>query len=121
MRLSPLLARNLNRPSRAVSLGAFFFRVAQQQCQGAQPGGSALPFTHDHRADRRNPVITGWHGYNPETEFHKSDLNPEHVSQPPALLSKFNSYVKSTRIRVRAVARFSPLAPRRRGKSFPKV
>jgi len=46
-----------------------------------------------------NPVIKGWHGYDPETEKHQSDLDPEHVNMTPAQAIRFNKYVASTRIR----------------------
>jgi len=49
--------------------------------------------------DIMNPIIKGWHGYDPETEFHKSDLNPENVNMTPSQAERFNSYVVSTRIR----------------------
>jgi len=45
------------------------------------------------------PIIKGWHGFDPATEKHKTDLNPEHVIQTDAQLAKFNHYVASTRIR----------------------
>jgi len=45
------------------------------------------------------PVIKGWHNYDPETQNHVSDLNPENVNMTPEQLELFNKYVVSTRIR----------------------
>merc|ERR1711865_1008843 len=45
------------------------------------------------------PVIKGWHNYDPETQTHPTDLNPDNVNQTAEQLEKFNKYVASTRIR----------------------
>ena len=45
------------------------------------------------------PIIEGWHKYNPTTSTQPTDLDPEHITQTPEQLAKFNQYVKSTRIR----------------------
>merc|ERR1711865_503364 len=45
------------------------------------------------------PVIKGWHKYDPETQTHPTDLNPDNVNQTAEQLEKFNQYVASTRIR----------------------
>ena len=50
-------------------------------------------------ADLYNPVIKGWHGYDPESGTHPTDLDFDKVKFPAADLAKFNKYVKSTRIR----------------------
>jgi creatine kinase len=49
--------------------------------------------------DLYNPIIKGWHKYDPETQKHVSDLNPENVQMDDATAELFNKYVKSTRIR----------------------
>lgn len=55
-----------------------------------------------------NPVIKGWHGFDPETDKHVSDLDPEHVEMSAETLERFNKYVASTRIRAaRNVSGFS--------------
>merc|ERR1711871_1694712 len=46
-----------------------------------------------------NPIIKGWHGYDPEVEFHKVDLNPDNLKFSQQQLALFNKYVASTRIR----------------------
>ena len=45
------------------------------------------------------PVIRGWHNFDPETQFHKSDLNPENLKFTEEQVKLFNEYVVSTRIR----------------------
>lgn len=45
------------------------------------------------------PVIKGWHGYDPETQNHVSDLNPENLVMDEEKVALFNKYVASTRIR----------------------
>jgi len=55
-----------------------------------------------------NPIIKGWHGYDPEVEFHKVDLNADNLKFSPQQLALFNKYVASTRIRAaRNVSGFS--------------
>jgi creatine kinase len=54
------------------------------------------------------PVIKGWHGFDPEVENHKSDLDPSHLTFGDDLSTKFDQYVVSTRIRAaRNVSGFS--------------
>jgi creatine kinase len=45
------------------------------------------------------PVIKGWHGYDPVTDTHKSDLDPSHVAFTAEQARVFDKYVLSTRIR----------------------
>lgn len=45
------------------------------------------------------PVIKGWHGFDPATQLHKSNLNPEELVQTDAQTEMFNTYVVSTRVR----------------------
>lgn len=45
------------------------------------------------------PVINGWHNYDPATQVHKSDLNPDNVDMSEEQVALFNKYVKSTRVR----------------------
>jgi creatine kinase len=49
--------------------------------------------------DLMNPVIKGWHGYDPETQKHVSDLNPDNLKMDEKTVELFNKYVASTRIR----------------------
>mmetsp|Transcript_33646 Transcript_33646/g.78532 ORF Transcript_33646/g.78532 Transcript_33646/m.78532 type:complete len:477 (-) Transcript_33646:115-1545(-) len=54
------------------------------------------------------PVVKGWHGFDPATQTHKSDLDPTKLTFPEDIASKFGTYVKSTRIRAaRNIAGFS--------------
>jgi creatine kinase len=45
------------------------------------------------------PVIKGWHNFDPETQNHRSDLDPEQLRMTDAQVEMFNEYVVSTRIR----------------------
>jgi len=45
------------------------------------------------------PVINGWHGYDPATQKHESDLNPDNLKMDADAVALFNKYVASTRIR----------------------
>ena len=45
------------------------------------------------------PVIKDWHGWDPRTNDHKSDLDFSKVSFPPGVAAAFGRYVVSTRIR----------------------
>ena len=49
--------------------------------------------------DLYNPVIKGWHGYDPETGTHPTDLDFDKVVFTAENQALFNKYVKSTRIR----------------------
>jgi creatine kinase len=54
------------------------------------------------------PVIKGWHGFDPEVDNHKSDLDASHVGFSDEQSAKFDEYVVSTRIRAaRNVSGFS--------------
>jgi len=54
------------------------------------------------------PVIKGWHNYDPETQNHVSDLNPDNLTMDDDTVKLFNKYVKSTRIRAaRNISGFS--------------
>jgi len=45
------------------------------------------------------PVIKGWHGFDPSTQKHTSDLDPSKLQQTEEQTALFNKYVASTRIR----------------------
>jgi creatine kinase len=45
------------------------------------------------------PVIKMWHGFDPATDTHKRDLNPDHLVFDEDTKYLFNIFVKSTRIR----------------------
>jgi len=45
------------------------------------------------------PVIKGWHGFDPATQSHKSDLDPTKLVQSAEQTELFNKYVASTRVR----------------------
>merc|ERR1711871_129601 len=45
------------------------------------------------------PIIKGWHNYDPETQVHKSDLNPDNLKCTEEQLAALNKYVASTRVR----------------------
>jgi len=45
------------------------------------------------------PVIKGWHGFDPETQDHKSDLDASKLNFSDEQAAVFDKYVKSTRIR----------------------
>jgi len=45
------------------------------------------------------PIIKGWHGYDPEVDTHKVDLDPSKVVFTEEQVAKFDKYVASTRIR----------------------
>lgn len=45
------------------------------------------------------PVIKGWHGFDPATQKHTSDLDPSKLNQTEEQTGLFNKYVVSTRIR----------------------
>lgn len=54
------------------------------------------------------PVIQGWHGFDPNTQKHTSDLDANNLNMTPEQVEKFNKYVASTRIRAaRNVSGFS--------------
>jgi len=54
------------------------------------------------------PVINGWHGYDPATQKHPSDLDPSKLIFSAAQREKLNHYVASTRIRAaRNISGFS--------------
>jgi len=54
------------------------------------------------------PIIKGWHGYDPEVDTHKVDLDPSKVVFTDEQVAKFDKYVASTRIRAaRNVSGFS--------------
>ena len=46
-----------------------------------------------------NPVIKGWHDFDPETQSHRSDRDPEKLVMTAEQLSLFSEHVASTRIR----------------------
>ena len=46
-----------------------------------------------------NPITKGYHGYDPDTQFHKSDLNPDNLKFTQQQAELFKEYVLSTRIR----------------------
>eukprot|EP00494_Astrolonche_serrata_P024437 UN24695 len=59
-----------------------------------------------------NPVISGWHkGYNPETQKHISDLNPENLKLTDEQIKRFDEVVVSTRIRAARSLRGHCLPP----------
>ncbi|CAM9278323.1 unnamed protein product [Choristocarpus tenellus] len=45
------------------------------------------------------PIIKGWHGFDPETQDHKSDLSFEKLTMSEEQVTMFNEFVVSTRIR----------------------
>ena len=45
------------------------------------------------------PIVQGWHGFDPETQVHKSDLDVSKLVFGDEQQAKFAQYVKSTRIR----------------------
>lgn len=45
------------------------------------------------------PVIRGWHDFDPNTQFHKTDLDASKLVFNAELADKFDKYVVSTRIR----------------------
>ena len=45
------------------------------------------------------PVIKGWHGFDPETQSHRSDRDAQKLVMTSEQLSLFNEHVASTRIR----------------------
>lgn len=45
------------------------------------------------------PVIKGWHGFDPATQNHASDLDPSKLVQNEEQTALFNKYVVSTRVR----------------------
>lgn len=45
------------------------------------------------------PVIKEWHKFDPETDTHKRDLDPDHLVFSDETKELFNKHVKSTRIR----------------------
>ncbi|CAN0284556.1 unnamed protein product [Discosporangium mesarthrocarpum] len=45
------------------------------------------------------PIIKGWHGFDPEAQDHKSDLDPSKLTMTEEQVSMFNEFVVSTRIR----------------------
>jgi len=45
------------------------------------------------------PIVEGWHKFNPETQEHKSDLDPSKVVMSDEQVALFQKYVKSTRVR----------------------
>ena len=54
------------------------------------------------------PIVQGWHGFDPATQFHKSDLNAKKLKFDKSLVAKFEKYVVSTRIRAaRNISGFS--------------
>ena len=54
------------------------------------------------------PVIKGWHGYDPEKDTHKVDLDASKLVFTDEQVAKFDKYVASTRIRAaRNVSGFS--------------
>eukprot|EP01050_Picozoa_sp_SAG11_P031053 SAG11_NODE_9464_length_909_cov_1.735802_2_plen_147_part_01 len=55
-----------------------------------------------------NPIVKGWHGFDPETQTHTSDLDFSKLVFSEEQAAKFNQYVKSTRIRAaRNISGFS--------------
>jgi creatine kinase len=55
-----------------------------------------------------NPIVKGWHEFDPATQTHKSDLNYERLVFTADDLALFTKYVKSTRIRAaRNISGFS--------------
>lgn len=54
------------------------------------------------------PIIKGWHGYDPETQKHPTNLNPGDLIFSAEQKAVFNEYVVSTRVRAaRNIAGFS--------------
>ena len=54
------------------------------------------------------PIVKGWHGFDPYTQYHKSDLNPKKLAFSSSQKTKFEKYVVSTRVRAaRNVSGFS--------------
>jgi len=54
------------------------------------------------------PVVKGWHGFDPSTQFHKSDLDASKLKFSSAQAKKFDEYVVSTRVRAaRNISGFS--------------
>ena len=49
--------------------------------------------------DIMNPIIKGWHGFDPERDFHPTDLDPTHLKFGAEDKALFDKYVVSTRIR----------------------
>ena len=59
-------------------------------------------------ADIINPIVKGWHEFDPATQTHSSDLNFESLQFDESDLALFTKYVKSTRIRAaRNISGFS--------------
>ena len=55
-----------------------------------------------------NPIVKGWHNFDPATQTHTSDLNYESLQFTEEDLKLFKTYVKSTRIRAaRNISGFS--------------
>jgi len=55
-----------------------------------------------------NPVVKGWHGFDPATQYHKSDLNWKSLKFSKEQQKKFDQYVVSTRVRAaRNISTFS--------------
>eukprot|EP01050_Picozoa_sp_SAG11_P010476 SAG11_NODE_1049_length_6032_cov_13.966627_4_plen_359_part_00 len=55
-----------------------------------------------------NPIVKGWHGFDPETQTHTSDLDFSKLVFSEEQAAKFSTYVKSTRIRAaRNISGFS--------------
>ena len=54
------------------------------------------------------PIVKGWHKFDPETQSHRSDLNPLHLNFSREQQLKFDQYVESTRVRAaRNISGFS--------------
>lgn len=54
------------------------------------------------------PIIKGWHGYDPETQKHPTNLNPADLVFTEEQKATFNEYVVSTRVRAaRNISGFS--------------
>jgi protein-arginine kinase len=54
------------------------------------------------------PIVKGWHGFDPATQEHKSDLDASKLTFTEEQAAKFGQYVKSTRVRAaRNIAGFS--------------
>jgi len=54
------------------------------------------------------PIVQGWHGFDPATQTHKSDLDASKLVFTEEQAAKFGQYVKSTRVRAaRNIAGYS--------------
>ncbi|EKX34475.1 hypothetical protein GUITHDRAFT_155718 [Guillardia theta CCMP2712] len=55
-----------------------------------------------------NPIVKGWHNFDPDTQSHKSDLDPSKLAFTEEQQTLFAKYVKSTRVRAaRNISGFS--------------